>query len=281
MFERYTEKARRVIFFARYEASQLGSPCIETEHLLFGLFREDPALVSRFVGPAKIAADIRTEIESQITRGERISTSVEMPLTKECKKVLTLASEEADRLGQRHIGTEHLLLGILRLEGSLPARLLQERGLKLAAIRESLAKTTHPSASAERRSGAIATLDSFLAGLKSLNSEDLISFFAENAEFIDASGKRWDREAISKGFETLFTPYAKKNATYVVEATLANTSELFIANVLWKNALLASEQRAWTHRMTVVLMPRSGDWEILLAQVTPVQSSPTASGAAD
>jgi hypothetical protein len=277
MFERYTEKARRVIFFARYEASQFGSPYIEIEHLLFGLFREDPALVSRFVGSAKIAAEIRTEIENQLTRGERISTSVEVPLTHECKKVLALAAEEADRLCQRYVGTQHLLLGILRLEGSLPARLLQERGLKLAAIRESLAKTA--SASAERRSAAIA-LDSFLAGLKSLNSEDLISFFADNAEFIDASGKRWNHESLCKEFETLFAPYAKKNASYIVEATLTETSELFIANVLWKNALLASEQRAWLHRMTVVLLPKSGDWKILLAQVTPIQSAQTA-GAAD
>jgi hypothetical protein len=281
MFERYTEKARRVIFFARYEASQFGSPYIELEHLLFGLFREDPALISRFVGPDKIAAEIRTEIESQITRGERISTSVDVPLTHECKKVLTLAAEEADRLSQHYVGTQHLLLGILRLEGSLPARLLQKRGVNLAAIRESLVKTAHPNASSKRSSGPATTLDSFLAGLKSLNSEDLISFFAENAEFIDASGKRWNREAIWKGFETLFAPYAKKNASYVVEATLAEASELFVASVLWKNALLASEQRAWLHRMTVVLLPRSGDWKILLAQVTPVQSSQTAAGATD
>jgi hypothetical protein len=271
MFERYTEKARRVIFFARYEASQFGSSSIETEHLLFGLFREDPALLSRFVGSTRIAAEIRVEIERQITRHERISTSVEVPLTIECKKVLTLATEEADRLSQRHVGTEHLLLGILRLEDSLPARLLQERGLQLSAIRESLAKTAHPGASSERSSGPGATLDRFLAGLKSLNSADLTSFFAENAEFIDASGKRWNRESICKGFETLFAPYAKKNATYVVEATLAETSELFVANILWKNALLASEQRGWLHRMTVVLLPRSGGWKILLAQVTPVQ----------
>jgi hypothetical protein len=281
MFERYTERARRVIFFARYEASQFGSPYIETEHLLFGLFREDPALVSRFVGPAKIAAEIRTEIEKQITRREYISTSVEIPLTPEGRKVLTLASEEADRLGQRYVGTEHMLLGILRLEGSLPARLLQERGLKLSAIRESLAKTAHPGASSERSSGPRVTLDNFLAGLMSLSSEDLISFFADDAEFIDASGKRWNHESICKEFETLFAPYGKKNATYAVEATLANTSELFITNVLWKNALLASEQRAWLHRMTVVLLPRSSDWKILLAQVTPVQSSQAAAGATD
>ncbi len=276
MFERYTEKARRTIFFARYEASQYGSPYIETEHLLLGLFREDPALLSRFGGPTSIAADIRTEIERQITPRKRISTSVEVPLTNECKKALNLAAEESQRLAHRYIGTEHLLLGMLGVEGSLAAKLLREMGLKPEAIRVQLAKApgfVSVRVSAEPSRGAIATLDSFLAGLKWLNSEELIPFFAKNAEFIDASGKRWNREEIWKGFETLFAPYAKKNATYVVEVALAETSELFVANVLWKNALLASEQRSWMHRMSVILLSGGANWEILLAQVTPVQFS--------
>jgi hypothetical protein len=83
-----------------------------------------------------------------------------------------------------------------------------------------------------------------------------------------ASGKRWNHQEILKEFETIFAPYAKKNASYVVEATLAETSELFVANVLWKNAILASEQRIWMHRMSVVLLPVTDDWEILLAQAS-------------
>jgi hypothetical protein len=283
MFELFTENARRVIFFARYEASQYGSPYIETEHMLLGLLREDQALIGRFLGPTNVAAAIRTEIERQITSRERISTSVEVPLSQESKQVLTLAAEESDRLGHRHVGTEHLLVGLLRVEGSLAAKLLRERGLKPGPIGEQLAKAPSPNSKSRPRTGAFLTfqsrpttgafltLNSFLAGLKWLNSEDLISFFAKNAEFIDASGKRWNREEIGKGFETLLAPYAKKNASYVVEATLAETSELLIANVLWMNALLASEQRAWMHRMSVVLLPETDDWQILLVQVTPVQ----------
>jgi len=276
MFERYTQSARRTIFFAREEAMQYGSPYIETEYLLLGLLREDPALLSRFALPARLAADIRTQIERQITWRERIvATSVEVPLTNECKKILNLAGEEADRLGHRNVGTEHVLVALFRVEGSLAARILRETGLKPEALRQQLANTpgfTTRSA-AEPSSGAITTLDSFLAGLKWHNSEELICFFAKNAEFIDASGKRWNREEIWKGFETLFAPYAKKNATYVVEATLTETSELFVANVLWKNALLASDQRSWMHRMSVVLLSGGTSWEILLAQVTPVQFS--------
>jgi ketosteroid isomerase-like protein len=116
-------------------------------------------------------------------------------------------------------------------------------------------------------------LESFLSGLKWLNAEELISFFANNAVFMDAAGKRWNHEEIWKGFETLFAPYAKKNASYVVEATLAETGELFVATILWKNALLASEHRAWMHRMSVVLLTGADDWKILLAQVTLVQPS--------
>jgi hypothetical protein len=276
MFERYTEKARRVIFFARYEASRYGSPHIDTEHLLLGLLREDPALLTRIVGPTSVEADIRTEIERQIAPRERISTSVEMPLTNGCKRVLTLAREEADRLGHRWVGTEHVLIGILMVEGTLAALLLAERGLKPEAIREQLAKTLGAvslKAPAEPSWGANVILDSSLARLKSLDSEQLISFFTKNAEFIDASGKRWNREEIWRRFETLFAPYAKKNASYAVEAILVETSELIVANVLWKNALLASEQRAWMHRMSVVLLREGHDWQILLAQVTPVQTS--------
>ncbi len=116
MFERYTEKARRVIFFARYEASQFGSPYIETEHLLLGLLREDKALTNRFLRSHASVESIRKQIEGHTTIREKVSTSVDLPLSNECKRVLAYAAEEAERLSHRHIGTEHLLLGLLREE---------------------------------------------------------------------------------------------------------------------------------------------------------------------
>lgn len=273
MFERFSVEARRVIFFARYEASNYGSRCIETEHLLLGLLREDRSLAKRFPGQANVESEIRSEIEKRITKRERISTSVEMPLSAECKKVFNLAGETADRLGHRAIGTEHLLIAILRIESSMAAQILVARGLNSVPIQAEIAKTQSPAYLSHPRISALLTLESFLAGLKWLNSEELIAFFAESAEFIDVSGKRWNREEIWKGFETLFAPYAKKNAGYVVETKLAETSGLFVAVVLWKNALLVSEQRAWMHRMSVVLVAREDDWEILMAQATPVQPS--------
>ena len=140
MFEKYTEKARRVIFFARYEASQLGSRRIETEHVLLGLLREDKALTSRFFPRAEATLDnIRKQIEGRSLVREKVSTSVELPLSNESKRVLTYAAEEAERLLCNYIGTEHILLGLLREEQSVAAEMLREKGLRLPRVREELA----------------------------------------------------------------------------------------------------------------------------------------------
>src|SRR5580658_9509065 len=149
MFERYTEKARRVIFFARYEASQFGSPYIESEHLLLGIVREDKALTNRFLRSE--VASIRNQVESQTTPRERTSTSVDLPLSNESKRVLAYAAEEAERLAHKHIGTEHLLLGLLREEKCFAAEILHERGLRLLAIREELARATQEKAPPSQR----------------------------------------------------------------------------------------------------------------------------------
>jgi len=142
MFERYTERARRVIFFARYEASQFGSHTIETEHLLLGLVREDKNLTHRFIAQSSTAEEIREAVKQRSTIHEKVSTSIDLPLTDECKRVLAYAAEEAVALYHRHIGTEQLLLGVLREGNSLAAQILSERGIRLNTIREELRKNT-------------------------------------------------------------------------------------------------------------------------------------------
>jgi ATP-dependent Clp protease ATP-binding subunit ClpC len=146
MFEKYTEKARRVIFFARYEASQFGQPYIETEHLMLGILREDKALTNRFLRSHASVESIRKQVEEHTTIGEKVSTSVDLPLSNDCKRVLTYAAEEAEQLGHKHVGTEHLLLGLLREDKCFAAQILHERGLRLLMIREELAKGPQPSA---------------------------------------------------------------------------------------------------------------------------------------
>jgi ATP-dependent Clp protease ATP-binding subunit ClpC len=141
MFEKYTEKARRVIFFARYEASQFGSPYIETEHLLLGLIREDKNLTSRFLPkPNSTIQDIRKEIEGRTLVREKVSTSVDLPFSEESKRVLNSAAEESERLSHKHIGTEHILIGLLREEKSVAAEILRDHGLRPGMVREELSR---------------------------------------------------------------------------------------------------------------------------------------------
>ena len=143
IFEGYTEAARRVIFFSRYEVSQSGGMAIESEHMLLGLLREGGAVINRFVRDATIP-ELRDEITGHMTAKDKVDTSVDLPLSNECRRILAYASEEAERLNSGHVGPEHLFLGMLREEKSAAARLLYRHGLKLNVVREELARAPMP-----------------------------------------------------------------------------------------------------------------------------------------
>ena len=103
MFERYSEKSRRVIFFARYEASNFGSQRIETHHLLLGLLRENLDVFAPFLKSPDEASAIRQEIEQRFPRQAPVPTSADLPLAHESKRVLAYAAEEAERLRHQTI----------------------------------------------------------------------------------------------------------------------------------------------------------------------------------
>ncbi len=173
MFERYTEKARRVIFFARYEASQYGSPSIETEHLLLGLIREDKSLTNRFLRFNSSIDSIKKDIEERTVIREKVSTSIDLPLSTECKRILTFSADEAERLHHRHIGTEHLLLGILREKKCLASEILFERGLELNAIRDEL-RQVKLEESTGNNSKETPLLEEFSRDLTKLANKDIL-----------------------------------------------------------------------------------------------------------
>src|SRR5437660_1400834 len=141
MFERYTEKARRSIFFARYEASQLGSPDINSEHLLLGLLRDDKAVIRQLL--LKIDYEsVRDDVAARVQgpSGPKLPLSVDLPLAEDAKLVLKFAMEEADRLNARHIGTEHLLLGMLRDADFLSAKVLARFGADFETLQKKTAE---------------------------------------------------------------------------------------------------------------------------------------------
>src|SRR4051812_17212509 len=139
MFERFTEDARRVIFYGRYEASQYGSPYIETQHLLLGALRECRAFPVLVPG-IHSGKSIRAQIDARMQPGQKISTSVDLPLSNESKRVLAFAAEEAERANDRNIRSEHLVLGLVREEKSWAAELLRKRGADLSSMRAALSK---------------------------------------------------------------------------------------------------------------------------------------------
>ncbi len=137
MFEKYTEKAKKVLFLARYEASQMGSKVIGSEHLLLGLIKEGDDLVRDLFQRSGVNLELlRAELEARGPSGEKQAAPIEIPFSEETKKILVCAEEEAERLLHPYVSDEHLLLGLLRVEDSAAGRILSEKGMRLYALRE-------------------------------------------------------------------------------------------------------------------------------------------------
>lgn len=140
VFERFTESARRVIFSAKRIAHQVGSPKIETEHLLLGLLTADQRLAWRFLGSPWAADEVWRTVALSKPIGDKTPFPKEIPLSPESKRVLAFAAEEADLCASQNIGTEHLLLGLVREANCFAAQILAKRGMDLASTREDLTR---------------------------------------------------------------------------------------------------------------------------------------------
>lgn len=137
MIEQFTEKAKRVLFLARYEATQRGAPVIGTDHVLIGLLREDDSFVRELFHRSNISVDLlRTEMETRQAPAPTTARGVEIPFAEEARRVLECAAEEARGLMSPSVDVEHLLLGLIRVDDSPAGRILAERGMRLYSVRE-------------------------------------------------------------------------------------------------------------------------------------------------
>ncbi|MDQ3361434.1 MAG: NDP-hexose 4-ketoreductase, partial [Actinomycetota bacterium] len=124
MFERFTERARKVVVLAQDEARHFNHNYIGTEHLLLGLLREDEGVAAQALSSLNVTLDeVREQVESIVGYGEE-GTGAQAPFTPRSKKVLELALREALQLGHNYIGTEHILLGLVRESEGVAARVL-------------------------------------------------------------------------------------------------------------------------------------------------------------
>ena len=179
MFERYTERSRRVIFFARYEALQYGSPVISPEHVLLGLLREDKTLSARYFPytPAISPDKIRRDIEEKIVVRDRMPQSSELHLSADTKRVLVIANEESRILKQRTVAPEHILLGIIRHSTSVAAEILAGYGLRPQDVRDQLV----------RRADGVTNADLFAPASRSGAEEGKTPSLAEYTRDLTAS----------------------------------------------------------------------------------------------
>jgi len=280
MFERYTEKARRVIFFARYEASHYGSPHIETEHLLLGVLREDRALLHSLLNTVPSMKRIRSDVEASIESRERISTSVAVPLTQECKKALDYAAEEADGLGHRHIGTEHLLLGLLREEDCFAALLLTKYGVKLNDLREKLITPGREGFVAKIPTSPTvpigAAVDMIVEAWQAHDAKKLTSFFADRGQVWDVHGELWVAPPqIEKGLAAHFASAEPRAVAPNIKDVKFVTREVSVVTVIWEPKTKARKSTAVQEgnslRMVLVLRDTHPGWQIVSAHLAVMQ----------
>jgi Clp amino terminal domain, pathogenicity island component/UvrB/uvrC motif len=153
MFERFTDRARRVVVLAQEEARMLNHAHIGTEHLLLGLAHEGQGVAARALEALGISLEaVRREVEETIGRGEQ-SPSGHIPFTPRAKKVLELSLRESTQLGHQYIGTEHILLGLL-LEGEgVAAQVLVKMGTDLNGARQKVVELLHGSSGERPPSG--------------------------------------------------------------------------------------------------------------------------------
>jgi ATP-dependent Clp protease ATP-binding subunit ClpC len=139
VFERFTERARQVVVYAQDEARVLNHNYIGTEHLLLGLLREEEGLAARVLESLRITLDeVRAQVARIIGHGEEAVTTAQIPFTPRAKKVLELSLREALSLGHNYIGTEHVLLGLVRVEDGVACRVLADFGASAAAVRDAV-----------------------------------------------------------------------------------------------------------------------------------------------
>jgi len=156
MFERFTDKARRVVVLAQEEARRLGHTYIGTEHILLGLLREHDGSAAQALDSLGIGLQAaRDRVEADAGRGP--GQSGHIPFTPEAKRTLELSLREALQLGQNYIGTEHILLGLVRDPGTRGARVLAELGGTPEAVQQHVLELAVPvSAATARRTASMA-----------------------------------------------------------------------------------------------------------------------------
>ena len=189
MFERFTERARQVVVLAQDEARALKHNYIGTEHILLGLLREEEGLAARVLDSLDITVeDVRANVARIVGQGEEVTTG-QIPFTPRAKKVLELALREALSLGHNYIGTEHILLGLVRENEGVAARILLDFDADAEKIRNEIIRMLSGPGRRSQSGGATAGAGAGAGSPESKKSSKLLDQVGRNLTKLATEGK--------------------------------------------------------------------------------------------
>jgi len=239
MFDRFTERARKVMTLSRQEAQKLNNDYIGTEHILLGLVQEGSGVAAQVLKNLDVdLRKVKAELERLVEQGNSPLTGSQLPFTPRAKRVLDLALEEAQNLGHNYIGTEHLLLGLIREKDGPAAHVLQNLDVKVEEVREEVMELLGVDPAQPAAEGRPGWIRRMLGGAS-------------------AAGPQPSEEP---GWESVPASVAVDWA--LVDRMRDRAEELVAAGLPWARSYVSIEllprPEGWTYRLGVGLVPQSG-----------------------
>jgi len=221
MWQRFTERARKVVFYAQEEAQKFGEGYVSTEHLLLGLVRESDSVAARVLERLSVSLNrIRAEVEKQLPRGDA-RPSQDMTLTPRAKRVIDLAYDEARNLNNNYIGTEHLLLGLIREGDGLAGRVLAKLGVELEKARREVMNLQDNEA--QGKSGSRSGSSSSSSGNKTQTLDEFgrdLTELAQDGKLDPVVGRQSEIERVMQ----ILTRRTKNNPVLIGEPGVGKTA---------------------------------------------------------
>jgi ribosomal protein S18 acetylase RimI-like enzyme len=255
VFERFTEAARRVVVLAQEEARLLDHDYIGTEHLLLGLIAEGDGVGARALEALEISLpSVRTQVEEIIGRGKTTPVG-HIPFTPRAKKVLELSLLEARELGDQHIGTEHLLLGLVREGEGVAAQVLRELGVSLGDVRSAVSATRLGQEAGPDRTAVLRPMlpDEFVAYLE-WAIDDYAAELERNGKVTGVAAKAASRAS----FDSLLPDGLATVGHFLLVAMDPDDDER--VGVLWFGPSTDDPAMAWIYDITVDGDKRERGW---------------------
>jgi hypothetical protein len=273
MFERYTEHARRAIFFAKYEAGNAGSRSIDPDHLALGLLWDAYPLMKYLNSGAITLPDLREKLGFRSTRKMPFSMKDNVPLSMRSKKILRESAVASDDLGQKHIGPEHLMLALVKVKESFLSKMFPRGHADLNSLRNRVAKVPPPMPKVEAIENSF-TVARVLESLAEGVEDAFLPYLADELQFMGKDGNlHLGRDAFIENRQEILGPLTGKTVTFKVEDEEKKFSGIRLCTLLWKESNKAGKPEEDDLRMTGLFSAGDNGFSVFLIQVSSLSPS--------